>query len=69
MNLHLTTWTESAFRKKVIKMLQGRFMHVDETNRFADLGLSIAPKYVWQPGPLAVIWVGWEGGEGKGLLC
>ena len=27
----LTTGTESAFRKKIIKMLHGRFVHVGET--------------------------------------
>jgi len=27
----LTTWTESAFRKKVIKMLYGRFVRVGKT--------------------------------------
>jgi len=58
-------------------MLYGRLVHVDETfNIFADFGLSIAQKCVWQPGcartrwgsysapphPLAVI----RGREGKG---
>ena len=28
-----TTWTESAFRKKVIKMLHRRFVHVGKTLR------------------------------------
>jgi len=36
--------------EKVIKILHGRFVHMDKTNRFANFGLLLTPKCIWRPG-------------------